>query len=384
MKKVLAILVVIGIGGWLCYANGVFSMATGGKIKSAEALSQNSEESINPYELYDRGEYDAAIEIIQSRMPKSKGEDTAKNLKYLGLCYRGKKDNAKAEDAWRKLLANHQSSQQCGDACFGLAEIAHDSSNPVEELAQLEKAVSAYPKSDGGAKASLKLGNLYLEKGDLCKARLSFSNALAVANAAESRKIKEVLSKLNKEVIFSQIPNEQAPVYCVQSGDSLGKIAREFGTTVGMIKSINGLRENTIYPGDRLKIVKGKVHLEVSKSQFLLSLYIEGIWIQDYLVGIGANDKTPEGEFEIETRIMNPPWHYRGKVYSAGDSENILGSRWMGFKNRPGLSGFGIHGTTEPGSVPGAVSKGCIRMVNEDVEQLFEMVPRGTKVVIRK
>ncbi len=384
MKKVLAIFTVIGIGGWLCYANGVFSMATGGKIKPAEASDQAADNSINPYELHDRGEYGAAIEVINSRITHKKGDNLAQELKYLGSCYMGIKDGTKAGESWQRLLKEFPQSQYCGDACFGLSEIAHETGKTDEELKYLERAANSFPNSDGGAKATLKLGNIFLAKGDPCKARVAFSKALASANAQESRKIKEILAKLNKEVIFSQVPNEQAPVYCVQSGDSLGKIAKEFGTTIGMIKSVNMLKDNVIFPGDRLKIVKGKVHLEVSKTQFLLSLFIDGIWIQDYQVGIGANDKTPEGEFEIDTRIANPPWHYRGKVYAAGDPENVLGTRWLGFKPKPGLYGFGIHGTSEPASVPGAVSKGCIRMLNEDVEQVFEMIPRGTKVVIRK
>ncbi|MHC5081892.1 MAG: L,D-transpeptidase, partial [Planctomycetota bacterium] len=87
---------------------------------------------------------------------------------------------------------------------------------------------------------------------------------------------------------------------------------------------------------------------------------------------------------EIANRIIDPPWFWKGEVIPAGDPKNILGTRWMGFKNKPGLTGFGIHGTTEPESVPGAVSRGCIRMKNPEVEELFRMVPLGSKVIIRK
>ena len=112
-------------------------------------------------------------------------------------------------------------------------------------------------------------------------------------------------------------------------------------------------------------------------------MFVGGIWFRDYEVGIGKNDSTPEGSFEITTKIENPPWHWQGRVIPPEDQENILGTRWMGFKNKPGLSGYGIHGTRDPSSVPGAVSSGCIRMRNGDVESLFELVPHGAVVTIR-
>ncbi len=44
---------------------------------------------------------------------------------------------------------------------------------------------------------------------------------------------------------------------------------------------------------------------------------------------------------------------------------------------------FRIHGTNEPELIGQAVSSGCIRMLNEDVIDLYDRVPVGTKVVVR-
>jgi lipoprotein-anchoring transpeptidase ErfK/SrfK len=44
--------------------------------------------------------------------------------------------------------------------------------------------------------------------------------------------------------------------------------------------------------------------------------------------------------------------------------------------------GYGIHGTNKPETVGQAVSHGCVRMRNDDIERLFEMVPVGTPVFI--
>ena len=83
--------------------------------------------------------------------------------------------------------------------------------------------------------------------------------------------------------------------------------------------------------------------------------------------------------------IKNPDWHPRaGVIIPYGDARNILGSRWMAFRDTPDYQGFGIHGTTEPSSIGKEASSGCVRMLRDDVERLFEWTPRGTTVVITR
>ena len=57
-----------------------------------------------------------------------------------------------------------------------------------------------------------------------------------------------------------------------------------------------------------------------------------------------------------------------------------FGSRWMGI-NVP-WGNYGIHGTNKPGSIGSNLSAGCIRMRNSDVEQLYDLVKKGSSVVI--
>ncbi|WP_055666983.1 L,D-transpeptidase family protein [Desnuesiella massiliensis] len=57
-----------------------------------------------------------------------------------------------------------------------------------------------------------------------------------------------------------------------------------------------------------------------------------------------------------------------------------FGTRWMGMNVPWGQ--YGIHGTNKPLSIGGTISLGCIRMLNEDVEQLYKFVGVGTKVII--
>jgi lipoprotein-anchoring transpeptidase ErfK/SrfK len=45
---------------------------------------------------------------------------------------------------------------------------------------------------------------------------------------------------------------------------------------------------------------------------------------------------------------------------------------------------YAIHGTNNPASIGGFVSSGCIRMYNQDIRALFQMVSVGTPVVIEQ
>ncbi|WP_410768087.1 L,D-transpeptidase [Fontibacillus sp. BL9] len=84
-------------------------------------------------------------------------------------------------------------------------------------------------------------------------------------------------------------------------------------------------------------------------------------------VGIGTMLKqTPVGVYTIINKAPNPGGPF--------------GAYWLGL-SRPH---YGIHGTNDPSSIGKQVSHGCIRMYNQDVIQLANLVPIGTSVTIRK
>jgi lipoprotein-anchoring transpeptidase ErfK/SrfK len=101
--------------------------------------------------------------------------------------------------------------------------------------------------------------------------------------------------------------------------------------------------------------------------------------VRVYAVAVGADvSPSPVGTFRIVNRLTNPAYYRRGKVIPAGAS-NPLGTRWMGLD----VKGFGIHGTDEPASIGHRRSHGCIRMLNRDVEELFERLRPGDVVELR-
>lgn len=112
----------------------------------------------------------------------------------------------------------------------------------------------------------------------------------------------------------------------------------------------------------------------VSLSQRRLYLFEGNRLIRSYPVGIGQiATRTPTGTYTIINKVPYP-YSWPGGPLSA------YGTMWMGL-SRPG---YGIHGTNRPDSIGRMVSRGCIRMYNQDVEDLARRVSIGTQVVIQE
>jgi hypothetical protein len=77
-------------------------------------------------------------------------------------------------------------------------------------------------------------------------------------------------------------------------------------------------------------------------------------------------------EIVADGRIVIPPVGTNQRRY-----EGVLGTHRLNLGN-----GYAIHGTNQPQSIGRAVSHGCVRVRNEDIEKLYEMVPLGTPVYI--
>ena len=191
-----------------------------------------------------------------------------------------------------------------------------------------------------------------------------------------------VINEINRSIMNSTIPAPEKITYTVESGDTLDGIARAHHTTVGGLQRMNELNptNSTIYPGKKFKIIQGKWSIRISKKNFLLCLYLDQELYRIYKISTGKQDRTPFGSFVICNKSMQPSWTQEpGVVIPYGDPKNILGTRWMGLKPidrvLTDVEGLGIHGTTEPESIGTASSLGCIRLLNEDVEELYDFIP---------
>src|SRR5437660_9123169 len=110
-----------------------------------------------------------------------------------------------------------------------------------------------------------------------------------------------------------------------------------------------------------------------------LALIVDGEVVKVYPIAVGKESTpSPEGEFTVISRNVDPTYYHEGKVVPPGKN-NPLGTRWMGLD----LKGYGIHGTNAPKSIGKAASHGCIRMAKKDLEELFTLVHVGDAVTIR-
>lgn len=191
--------------------------------------------------------------------------------------------------------------------------------------------------------------------------------------------IQKNLGDINLNIILSNAETPDTVMHEVQPGDSLGKLSKQYGTTIDLIKVSNGLNSDVIRVGQRLRIWKGKFSIFVDKSQNVLILKSGDEVVKVYNVSTGTNNSTPVGTFKITSKLTDPVWFKSGAIVPPESPDNVLGTRWMGFD----LAGYGIHGTTEPDKIGQQVTAGCVRMRNEEVEQLYTFIPLGTEVVVQ-
>lgn len=191
-------------------------------------------------------------------------------------------------------------------------------------------------------------------------------------------RVQKRLEDLNMRILFSGLETPQTTLYEVVAGDSLRKVAKQFNTTIDFLKKSNGLASDTIRIGQRLRIWKGAFSVFIDKSQNSLILKSDNEVLKVYRVATGKNNITPVGNFKIVDKLENPTWFKSGAIVPPNSPENALGTRWLGFD----ISGYGIHGTIDPQSIGQQTTAGCVRMLNEDVEALYTILPVGAQVTI--
>ena len=214
----------------------------------------------------------------------------------------------------------------------------------------------------------------YLEARRLCE-KLLLKTGLPDEVEGE---IVQTYEKVNWQLLFSKEESPESVTYTIQPGDNLYNLAKKYKTTVALIKKVNGLQSDTIYPDMKLKIITQPFEIKIDKSDNYLKLGIAGKPLKRYRVATGTDNGTPAGTFKIVNKLENPTWYYAGAVVPPDSPENILGTRWFGFDAK----GYGIHGTTLPDSIGKQETLGCIRMFNAEVEELYDMVSVGASVTV--
>ncbi len=150
----------------------------------------------------------------------------------------------------------------------------------------------------------------------------------------------------------------------------------------------------------KTKLDPGEIH--VDPNQFALFWTLPKKKAIRYTVGIGRGNLYHPGTFIVGARRKWPTWSptpdmkkrspdayanfAEGMPFENGQPggiSNPLGARALYLYTLSGNDSYlRIHGTNNPGTIGRAVSNGCARLVNDQVIDLFDRVPTGTKVVL--
>ncbi|MFZ9011811.1 MAG: L,D-transpeptidase family protein [Anaerohalosphaeraceae bacterium] len=260
---------------------------------------------------------------------------------------------------------------------------------PLVTTEALDEESSPQAKDD--VEAALKLR----DAGKIIEARELLNDTLNEKLSPNLRSaVKFQLSKLAEKWLFSGevfAGDKLTGRYQVQRGDHLEGIAKQYKVPYELLMQINGIdRPELLRAGQHIKVIEGPFNVVVYKSNFTMDLYLQNKYIKTYRVGLGkAEYETPSGRWQVESggKLIKPTWTDpdTGKTYVGNDPDYPLGSRWIAIEGiddatRP-RTGFAIHGTKDPESIGTRSSRGCIRLYNGDVVEVYNLLYGGISEV---
>lgn len=189
--------------------------------------------------------------------------------------------------------------------------------------------------------------------------------------------IKSRIEETARMIYFAPQPHFMKP-YEIEPGDQLRKVAQQYGITWEYLAKLNQIDPKRIRPGQKLKVIKGPFHVFVDLSDFTLTVHSHGYFVKRYTIGTGKDHSTPTGKFVVKDKLVDPTYYGPDGVIANDDPTNPLGERWIDIGDS-----YGIHGTIDPASIGKAESKGCVRMQNDDVAEVYDLLGVGSEVVIR-
>jgi LysM repeat protein len=242
------------------------------------------------------------------------------------------------------------------------------------------------PEVDAAIAEAVKL--IRSQPADVIAARNQLNKLLQSPISPEQRQtIKDEMARLSKDWLFgpAAYPGDMlCDTYTVRRGDVLDILGRRMKIPHEILMQINNIaKPQALQAGRALKMIHGPFHVKVSRSSFTLDLYLQDMYVRSFKVGVGKPGfETPLGHWHVAQggKLIKPTWTDpdSGRQYKSTDPDYPLGSRWIGLEGvdgaAKGRTGFAIHGTKEPDQIGAAGSRGCIRMYNDDVVLLYNLL----------
>jgi LysM repeat protein len=226
------------------------------------------------------------------------------------------------------------------------------------------------------------------QPADVIEARNRLNKLLqAQITPGQRQTIKDEMAKLSKDWLFgpAAFPGDMlCDTYTVKRGDLLDILGRRMKIPHEILMQINNIsRPQALQAGRALKMIHGPFNVKVSRSTFTLDLYLQDMYVRSFKVGLGKSGfETPLGHWHVQQggKLVKPTWTDpdSGRQYKSTDPDYPLGARWIGLEGVDGAArgrtGFAIHGTKDPDQIGTAGSRGCIRMYNDDVVLMYNLL----------
>jgi LysM repeat protein len=200
---------------------------------------------------------------------------------------------------------------------------------------------------------------------------------------AEQVQLQQLLNNLAGTVIYSREHHFTQP-HKVQPGERLEDIAKKYNVTAELLAKINGISETApIVPGEDIKVVKGPFSavIDVNKRQF--TLLLDGAYAGSFQLGdLGAavaKSSQPIQELTITQKTVGPIYNGPAGEIPPGDPSNPLGQRLLGLGNE-----FALHGAPKTPSQQRTMPEGGIRLSDQDLVEVFDILTVGSRVTIRR
>lgn len=321
-----------------------------------------------------------------------------------------------------------------GYAVLGLLGLMGAAASQTLSLENIN-AAGASPKSEKGIEPTFVKAQILLDRARFSPGVIdgrngeNMRNALKAFEAAQGLKVDgklddEVWSKLNEASAepalveytitdedlkgpFVQIPDkleEQAKLDQLSYSSPEEFLAERFHMDIDLLKELNpdkgfdragtSIVVANVSPQAAPKMKPDDVaKIEIVKSEHVLRVLAkDGAVLAVYPASIGSEEKpAPTGTFTVQAvaprpdYTYNPDYAFKGvkakeKFTIKPGPNNPVGSKWIDLSAET----YGIHGTPDPEKVGKAYSNGCVRLTNWDVEELSEIVRKGTPVIFQE
>jgi len=195
----------------------------------------------------------------------------------------------------------------------------------------------------------------------------------------QRQRVLDLVDQLAGAVIYSREHRLLAP-HVVKPGETLPAIAEGYHVPWELLAKINGVQDpEQLLPGQVLKVLPGPFRAVIDLDRFELTLLLDDLYAGRFPIGVGRDHPRLEGTYEVLAKARYPQYSGPAGTFSSGDPNNPLGDRKLDLG-----SGVAIHGTNDPRNVGAVGGPGTICLGQKDVEDVYDILSIGSRVVIRR